>query len=138
MGPSTISTPYAFPKAESRKPDSVITFVIPSVEQNRPCAKGRSFEIPRTTVPGLPAASWLNFRIAVAQVEVSRLGKIFRILFFPFSSDKEKFARSDLTSLNSGAILPLTGRFPEVFMGFPLSVNFAITFSFKFKQSFEL
>jgi len=84
----------------SRKPESVITFVIPSVEQNRPWAKGRSFEMPRTTVPVFTAANWLNLRTEIAHVEVSRLGKIFRISFFPLRSEKERFVRSDLTRVN--------------------------------------
>src|SRR5664280_209204 len=123
-----ISTPYALPKAVSRKPESVITLVIPSVVQNRPWANGRSFEIPRTTVPVFPAASWLNLRTEVAQVEVSRLGKIFRISFFPLSSERERSVRSDFTRVNPGATLPLEGRFPEVLVGFPFLVIFAITF----------
>ena len=35
---------------------------------------------------------------------------------------------SDLTRENSGALLPIAGRSPDVFTGFPLSVIFAITF----------
>jgi hypothetical protein len=57
--------------------------------------------------------------------------------FFPFSSESDRDPRSDFTSVNSGALLPLTGRLPEVFTGFPLNVIFAILFFLKFTQSFS-
>jgi hypothetical protein len=59
---------------------------------------------------------------------VSRLGEMLRMRFFPLSSESERFPRSDFTSVKSGALLPLDGRFPEVFTGFPLRVILAITF----------
>ena len=99
-------------------------------------SKGRSFEIPRTIVPTFPAANWLNLRTEVAHTEVSRLGNIFSMSFFPLSSDRERVERSDFTSVKSIALLPFAGRLPEVFTGFPLSVIFAIAFFFKFNHSF--
>jgi hypothetical protein len=59
---------------------------------------------------------------------VSRLGKIFRISFLPLSSERVSIPRSDFTSENSGALLPVDGRFPEVFTGLPLNAVFAIVF----------
>jgi hypothetical protein len=64
----------------------------------------------------------------IAQTDVSRLGKIFIMIFFPLSSESERLPRSDLTSVKSGALLPLNGRFPEVLIGFPFNVIFAIGF----------
>jgi hypothetical protein len=104
----------------------VTTLSIPSVEQNRPAASGRSFEIARTTVLLSDAACSLNFRIAVAHTEVSRLGKMFSTTRLPEISLSDISDRSLLTSVNPGAVVPSEGSDPEIFTGFPFSVIFAI------------
>lgn len=68
--------------------------------------KGKSLEIANTTVSGRPAASLLNLRTEVAHTPVSRLGKIFKITFFPFSSFKENEDKSVLPIRNRGQQSP--------------------------------
>jgi hypothetical protein len=65
------------------------------------------------------------------------LGKMLRRTFLPFSSDNDREFRSDLTSVNSGALLPLDGRFPEVLTGLPFIVIFAIAFFSKIVKLFN-
>jgi hypothetical protein len=55
-----------------------MTLEIPSVLQNRVWAKGRSFEIARTTLFFCEEARSLNFLTEVAQTGVSRLGNMLR------------------------------------------------------------
>jgi hypothetical protein len=61
---------------------------------------------------------------------------MLRRSFLPFSSDIESELRSDFTNLNPGAMLPLDGRFPDVFAGIPLSVILAINFFSKLVKLF--
>jgi len=110
--------------------------VMPSVEQNRPCAKGRSFEIASTTVFLISDASLLNFLTEVAQTDVSRLGKILSMTFLPLCSKSDILPRSVFTRVKSGALVPFPGRFPDVFTGLPFNVIFAIFFFYKFTHSF--
>ena len=118
-GPSIINTPYFSANSAFLKTDAGITFSIPSAEQKRPAAKGRSADTANTTVLFKEAASFLNFLTEAAQTPVSMLGKILRIIFFPFKSDKLTSDRSPLTRTNSGAVLPTTGILPDVFTGNP-------------------
>ena len=55
----------------------------PFVVENLPDAKGKSADIPSTTVLFRAAASLLNRRTDAAQVPVSRLGKMLRTTFLP-------------------------------------------------------
>jgi len=87
-------------------------------------------EIPSTTV-FFPTASWLNLRKAVEHVEVSRLGKMFRMTLLPSNSYSDMGVMSDFISLNSGALVPFSGRLPEVFTGLPFNVTFAIFFFYQ-------
>jgi hypothetical protein len=60
---------------------------------------------------------------------VSRLGDMLRMSFFPISSESFILPISDLTRVKSGALVPFSGRFPDVFTGFPFNVILAIIFS---------
>jgi len=71
-------------------------------------------------------AALLNARALAAQTPVSRLGTILRILIFPSKSARPTSLRSDFVSLKSGAVVPLAGREPIVWIGLPLNVIFAI------------
>jgi hypothetical protein len=53
---------------------------------------------------------------------------MLRRTFFPASSERLKVPRSDLTRVKLGAFCPFFGRSPDVFMGFPFNVIFAIIF----------
>jgi len=55
----------------------------------------------------------LNFRTEVAQVGVSMLGKIFRILRWPARLASVTSARSLPTSVNAGATSPSCRNFPR-------------------------
>lgn len=81
-------------------------FSMPSVEQKRDWAKGRSFDTATTVVLSSEAASWLNLRTEVAQTAVSRLGKMFRTMRRPFSSSLRSSVRSPRVRVNWGAMLP--------------------------------
>src|SRR5690554_7245461 len=96
---------------------------MPSAEQNRPAAKGRSADIPRTTVLFSPAASLLKRRTEAAHTPVSRLGKMFNTTFFPLQSARDTSASSPLTRVKSGAVAPTAGRLPEVCTELPLNVD---------------
>src|SRR3990172_1270951 len=109
--------------------ESGITFFNPSVVQKRFEAKGRSEETTRTTVFSSPPAFSLNFRVEVAQTEVSRLGTMLSTFFLPWNVASEVFLRSPSTSLKSGAFEPTGGRSPIVWMGVPLSVTVAMSSS---------
>src|SRR5207245_8777721 len=78
-----------------------------------------------TAFGSLPAAS-LNLRVEVAHTEVSRLGTMLRIFFFPLNSASETSFRSVLVSLKSGAFAPTAGSSPFVWMGVPLNVTWAM------------
>ena len=97
----------------------------------RACAKGRSFETANTTVSGKPAANSLNLRTEAAHTPVSRLGKILRITFFPFSSFKEKEDKSVFTNSKSGATAPTFINSPITFTGCPLNFARALNSSFR-------
>ena len=94
------------------KSDNGITFSIPSVEQKREWAKGKSFEMANTRVSFILDASWLNLRTLVAHTPVSKLGKIFSTNVLPLKSSNVIVARSDFTRVNAGAFLPVSGRLP--------------------------
>jgi len=99
---------------------------MPSASQKRFCAKGRSLLMVKMTTSSREDAALLNARALAAQTPVSRLGTILRILIFPSKSARSTSLRSDFVSLKSGAVVPLAGREPIVWIGLPLNVIFAI------------
>src|SRR3990172_7963541 len=107
--------------------ESGITFFNPSVVQKRFEAKGRSEETTRTTVFSSPPAFSLNFRVEVAQTEVSRLGTMLSTFFLPWNVASEVFLRSPSTSLKSGAFEPTGVRSRMVGGGFPWGVRVAFS-----------
>lgn len=112
-GPSVIVTPKSLPK-EERNPDAVVTLSIPSAPQNRAWAKGRSSEMHSTVASGTSAAFLLKTRTLVAQVPVSRLGKMLRMSLVPFSESLVTSLRSDPTRVNAGITDPTSGSCPMV------------------------
>src|SRR4051794_9477771 len=92
-----------------RMVDRFTTFSNPSAAQKRFWANGRSAEMHSTTVLGRLLALVLKVRTEVAQVGVSTLGKIFRILRLPANEDRLASDKSLATRLNAGALLPAAG-----------------------------
>src|SRR5512139_2536631 len=80
----------------------------------------------RMTVLAASLARSLNLRTEVAQVGVSMLGKIFRILRLPARLARLTSARSLPTSENAGAWSPLTGRRPLTSAGLPPRVTVVV------------
>src|SRR5690554_184102 len=109
-----------------RRVDRLITFSRPSAAQKRFWAKGRSAEMHSTTVLGRLLALLLKVRTEVAQVGVSTLGKMFRILRLPENEDRSTSARSRPTRLNAGALSPAEGNWPPTVIGLPRNVTFDI------------
>src|SRR5690606_4183384 len=103
--------------------ERVATLLRPSAPQKRFWAKGRSAEMQRTTVLGRSLAVWLNLRTEVAQVGVSILGKMFRILRLPAKLARLTSERSLATSEKSGAVWPFCGNWPETSIGLPPRVT---------------
>src|SRR2546427_4412459 len=106
--------------------ESGTTFWRPSVVQKRFAANGRSDDTTSTTAFGSLPADSLNLRVEVAHTEVSRLGTMFRIFFFPLKSASETSFRSVPVSLKSGAFAPTAGNSPFVRIGVPLNVTCAM------------
>src|SRR5262245_50820566 len=101
---------------------------MPSAEQKRPWAKGRSAEITSTCVLSSEAAASLNLRVEVAQVGVSRLGTILRTLRLPAKSASVLSLRLPATSLKSGAVSPTLGRLPATVTALPPRVTLDMLF----------
>jgi hypothetical protein len=75
-------------------------------------------------------AAALKCLTEAAQTLVSRLGKMLITNFLPLNSSSDAMLKSDLTSLKSGALLPVAGRLPVVLISFPFKVIFAIIMLF--------
>src|ERR1017187_8985050 len=71
-----------------------------------------------TRVFGCSFASWLNWRTDMAQVGVSMLGKIFRILRLPARLARVTSVRSLPTRENAGARCPSAESFRQLLRGF--------------------
>jgi hypothetical protein len=112
-----------------RSVDRCCTFFSPSIEQKRLAAKGRSPEMTNTTVFVRPAAFSLNLRVDVAQVGVSRLGTMLRILRLPVNSSSCVSASVADTSENLGALSPTLGKRPSMLIGLPPRVTVLIVVS---------
>src|SRR5574343_771272 len=106
-----------------RMVDSVTTLARPSAPQKRFWAKGRSAEMHSTTVFGLSLALALNWRTEVAQVGVSMLGKMLRILRLPARLLRLTSDRSLATSEKAGAASPFLGKLPLTLIGLPPRVT---------------
>ncbi len=79
-----------------------------------------------TTVSGSDEARLLNSRTEVAHVDVSMLGKIFRITFFSEKSPNVISFKSMAVSLKGIAEEPIFGKSPLVFTVTSLSFVCAI------------
>ena len=90
-----------------RMVDRLTTFSSPSAPQKRFCANGRSAEMQSTTVFARALAWALNLRTEVAQVGVSTLGKMLRILRLPAKAASSTSARSAPTRRNGGLLAGL-------------------------------
>ena len=76
-----------------------------------------------TTVFGKVLALALNWRTEVAQVGVSTLGKILRILRLPAKLARVVSDKSLATSEKAGAALPFCGNWPAMAIGLPPRVT---------------
>jgi hypothetical protein len=68
----------------------------------------------------------LKRRTDAAQTDVSKLAKMFKMMFLPTKSWRPASDRSVLTSLIEGASMPTAGRHPAVWTGLPWRVISAI------------
>src|SRR5690606_29963069 len=109
-----------------RRVDRLTTLSRPSAAQKRFWAKGRPDEMHSTTMFGRLPALLLKVRTEVAQVGVSTLGKMFRILRLPANEDRSTSFRSRPTRLNAGALSPADGNWPPRVTGLPRNVTFVI------------
>jgi hypothetical protein len=109
-------------RAEGRQGDDPVE----PLSQKRLAAKGRSAEMLSRTVSSRAETASLKRRALVAQTGVSRLGTMLRIFFLPAKSSSPLSERSAAASENAGARLPRAGRSPDVWIGEPFSVIFAI------------
>ena len=80
----------------------------------------------RTTVSACFSASALNFLTDAAHTLVSRLGKMFKTIYFPLNPDRVMSERSVLVKRKSGAAFPVSGSKPIVWIGFPFNAIVAI------------
>ena len=78
------------------------------------------------------AAALLKALTEAEHTAVLTLGKIFKIRLYPRKSFMVFVERSVAINLKSSALELISGRFPEVFTGFPPKVIVAINFVFKF------
>src|SRR5690554_1455002 len=83
-----------------------------------------------TTVLGRLLALLLKVRTEVAQVGVSTLGKMFRILRLPVKDARSTSDKSCPTRLNAGALSPGAGKLPPMVTGLPRNVTLDIIDSF--------
>src|SRR5659263_685016 len=96
---------------------------MPAAAHHRFCAKGRSrLTVRTTTFPGSFAASWLNRRVSVSHVSVSREPTALMILTFPLKSASVTGAIPVSTTRKSGALSPTLISGPRRVNGFPLDV----------------
>ncbi|MNR10469.1 hypothetical protein D3C85_1267230 [compost metagenome] len=95
----------------------------PSAPQKRAWANGRSAEMHSTTALFRALACSLNLRTEAAQVGVSTLGKMFRILRFPAKVARVASDRSPATREKGLACSPATGKWPETETGLPCRVT---------------
>src|SRR5690606_41146464 len=102
-----------------RRVDRLTTLSRPSAAQKRFWANGRSAEMHSTTVLGRLPALLLKVRTEVAQVGVSTLGKMCRILRLSANEDRSTSFRSRPTRLNAGALWPADGNWPARGKGVP-------------------
>ena len=90
---------------------------MPSTEQKRAAANGRSADTATTVVSSRSATRELNSRTEAAHTPVSRDGKMFRITRRPRSSRRVTGDRSAPVRVKSGAGEPTGGSSPTVWTG---------------------
>jgi hypothetical protein len=106
--------------------DKGITLFNFSEEQNLFIAKGKSAEMVSTTVSDNDEAFSLKIFVDFAHTGVSRLGTIFKILYFSLNVDNDMFFKSESTSVNSGALIPILRISAFVLTVLPCNVILAI------------